>query len=457
MIVGAALAAVAAVLAFRIAPTLVDRIGAWRKSAVEAAAVREWTTLSPTPDSSEFAAYCASLASTRSRDRKLPMAKHALRLALATALRRDDVPDAVRWGRALVALDNRDLANLAEVGRLLLRDANTAEQGLGLLRRGAGAVPDSPIVVPDLVQALVRTGAWDEAARVLVAAIDSVQANRWDIRWSDHVLDRAWVMPVASNDDARVAQFSLHQRPAHVSFELPWRVAMELRGLRLWSVDPAGRTTECGIEDLVLESGLERRGADLIANGAQDARFRVPAEALFARRDVEGPWTVGLHYRHAARLPDWLSALCLGDACGAIARRPHAAVAVIQQARARGLRQRPPTLACRTDDPTAPGRAADAFSVQCGGAIAWCAEWTVAGGASAVAVELPAVPGVRHRVTRAQVRTGAAEPWQPVPLEAWRDLRPEGDHFVVVGPRPRCELALARAATCSLQVDGEVW
>lgn len=435
---GAAAFALLLVLAFRYAPTVVDRIGGWRKAAVERAVLDEWTVATAQPGTAAFAAYCESMAAVRSRDRMLPLAKEALRLSLATAVKAGDVRRALRMGKALVALDDHDLASLAQVGRVMTREPEQREQGLALLRRGAGAAPDHVLVVPVLFEALVDAALWEEAARVLLRAAAGVMDNRWEVRWSERVVDRAWVMPVDAGSGLRIATFSLVERPACLTIALPAKAAMVLRELGLWIADGQGKAVQCDPAVLV-PSGLLQQGEQWIADGRQDAVLRAATVPF----DGQGPWRVALRFRQEARLPDWLAASCLGEACGRLVRQEHALLAPLRDLRRRALAERRPQLAVVVD-----GRQVTItreVTMECRDAVTWSAEWCVPAGAQAVAVLPPALPGSSQRLDRVSVRVGESEDWQVVQVAERR----------VAGAPPHFEIAVS--GPCLIRAAGELW
>lgn len=306
-----AVAAAGVCAAWTFAPGAIDRVEAWllqRQQQQWIDAFRDAVTRTDPADRLRALDQLTEQVPARGKlDRSLVLAQEVARQAAGLHLAAGDQAAAARHVRRLVAMDPRNVADVATAIRVLGAAAETRAEAVELLRATTAAVPAAREVVGAGFELMVRGGDLDGAARLAVAAWRQPPSNRWQVAWSDAAMEHAWLLPARHGSDGIEARFRVDREVRWLRIESPENAALEVSSaqLGLEAADGTVRWFEC-------------EPAAATADGSAGAALRVALPAVAAREAV-------FVFRATVRpmVARWLAELARGPLGNAVAE--HAA------------------------------------------------------------------------------------------------------------------------------------
>lgn len=310
-----AVAAAAVVATWCLAPATVDRFEAWRFRRQQEAWIDGFRDAAGRADPTERLRALDRLAErfpARGKlDRSYVLAQQVARQAAGLHLAAGDPVAAARHARRLVAMDPRNVADVALAIRVLGAAADTRGEAVDLLRATIAAVPVAREVVTAGVELLTAAGDLDGAARLAVDAWRATPSNRWQVAWSDEAMEHAWFLPARHGADGIEARFRVDRDVRWLRIESPEHAALAIASAQLGveATDGAVRWFACDPETATADgAGSASLRVELPAVSPLDATFVFratvrPVVARWLADLVHGPQGAALA-AHAASAPD---------------------------------------------------------------------------------------------------------------------------------------------------------
>lgn len=240
-------------------------------------------------------------------DRSLVLAQEVARQAAALHMAAGNPEAAARHARRLVAMDPRNVGDVALAVRVLGARPETLAEALELLQVTVAAVPAARAVVEAGFELMVRSGDLDGAARLAVAAWRQPASNRWQVAWSDEAMEHAWFLPAREGAGGVEARFRVDRDVSWLRVLTPEGAAMEVGAARIGTESDGGVTRWTGGADM--EVRADGTGSAALQFGFPTAQAR---GTTFVFRAAVRP-----------RVARWLADLVNGPAGSAVAQ--HAA------------------------------------------------------------------------------------------------------------------------------------
>lgn len=249
-----AVAAAVVVATWSFAPATVDRFEAWlfrRQQEAWIDGFRDAAGHADPVDRLQALDRLAERFPARGKlDRSYVLAQQVARQAVGLHLAAGDPVAAARHARRLLAMDPRNVADVALAVRALGASADTRGEAVDVLRATIAAVPAALEVVTAGVELLTAAGDLDGAVRLVVDAWRATPSNRWQVAWSDEAMEHAWFLPARLGADGIESRFRVDREVRWLRIESPEHAALAVSGAQLGveAVDGTVRWFACDPE-----------------------------------------------------------------------------------------------------------------------------------------------------------------------------------------------------------------